>query len=169
MFGLGWQEIAIVAVVLIIVVGPDDLPGLLRTLGRWIGNVQGLARDFRRQIDTMADDAGLAEEKKMFDQVRNLNPGKMVSDALDPTGEIKKDLQDTAQTTEEASVAARTESSLSKSLWKPENPPPPKPATPKASELKASAPKKAATKKKAAPKSAAKAKPKAAPKKAKTS
>ena len=66
MFGLGWQEIAIVAVVLIIVVGPDDLPGLLRTIGRWMGNIQSMARDFRRQIDTMADEAGLSEERKLF-------------------------------------------------------------------------------------------------------
>ena len=40
MFGMGVQEIVIIAIVLIIVVGPDDLPGLLRTVGRWIGNIQ---------------------------------------------------------------------------------------------------------------------------------
>ena len=120
MFGMGWQEIAIVAVVLIIVVGPDDLPGLLRTVGRWVGNVQSMARDFRRQIDTMADDAGFAEERKLFDQARNLNPTKLVKDAIDPTGEIEKDLSETSQQAEEASVAARAESSLNQKLWKPE-------------------------------------------------
>lgn len=119
MFGLGWQEIAIVAVVLIIVVGPDDLPGLLRTVGRWIGNVQALARDFRRQIDTMADEAGLAEERKLFDQARALNPRKMVADMVDPSGDLQKDLADTSRTVEEASLAARQESAIHKELWKP--------------------------------------------------
>ena len=51
MLGMGAQEIAIIAIVLIIVVGPDDLPGMLRTVGRWIGSIQSLARDFRRQIE----------------------------------------------------------------------------------------------------------------------
>ena len=118
MFGLGWQEIAIVAVVLIIVVGPDDLPGLLRTVGRWVGNLQGMARDFRRQIDTMADDAGFAEERKMFDQARNFSPDKILKDAIDPSGEIEKDLSETTQKAEEASLAAREESAK---LWKPED------------------------------------------------
>lgn len=119
MFGMGWQEIAIVAVVLIIVVGPDDLPGLLRTVGRWIGNVQSMARDFRRQIDTMADDAGFAEERKLFDQARNLNPTKLVKDAIDPSGEIEKDLRETTEQTEEASIAARTQSAKNQELWTP--------------------------------------------------
>ena len=118
MFGLGWQEIAIVAVVLIIVVGPDDLPGLLRTVGRWVGNLQGMARDFRRQIDTMADDAGFAEERKMFDQARNFSPDKILKDAIDPSGEIETDLSETTQKAEEASLAAREESAK---LWKPED------------------------------------------------
>ena len=120
MFGLGWQEIAIVAVVLIIVVGPDDLPGLLRTVGRWVGSLQGMARDFRRQIDTMADDAGLAEERKLFDQARSLNPTKMLKDAIDPLGEIEKDLTETNQAVEEASLAARTQNSDSQALWQPD-------------------------------------------------
>ena len=119
MFGLGWQEIAIVAVVLIIVVGPDDLPGLLRTLGRWVGSVQVMARDFRRQLDTMADDAGFAEERKLFDQARNLNPTKLVKDAIDPSGEIEKGLRETSQKAEEASIAARTQSAKNQALWTP--------------------------------------------------
>ena len=92
MFGMGAQEIATIAVVLIIVVGPDDLPGMLRTLGRWMGNVQSLARDFRQQIVTMADDAGLEEERRILSQARNLNPNAVVKNALDPDGEISKDL-----------------------------------------------------------------------------
>lgn len=167
MFGLGWQEIAIVAVVLIIVVGPDDLPGLLRTIGRWIGSVQSMARDFRRQIDTMADDAGFAEERKMFDQVRNLNPTKLVKDAIDPTGEIEKDLQDTTQTAEDASLAARSQSALNQDLWKPTqttgNSNSNSIESPKPAPTKAAAPKKTKTPKATSP---SKAKPKGAKPKA---
>ena len=156
MFGLGWQEIAIVAVVLIIVVGPDDLPGLLRTVGRWIGSVQSLARDFRRQIDTMADDAGLQEERKLFESARNLNPTKLVQDAIDPKGDIAKDLGETQAELDEASTAARTESALTQELWKPEPTDPPAPSAPKREVKPKAAPKAAA--KKTAPKAKAKAK-----------
>jgi len=116
MFGMGAQEIAIIAIILIIVVGPDDLPGLLRTVGKWIGNIQGMARDFRRQIDTMADDAGFEEERKMLGQARNLNPTNLVKDAIDPTGELSKDLEQANREVNEASFAARSESSLNKDL-----------------------------------------------------
>ena len=119
MFGMGVQEIVIIAVVLIIVVGPEDLPGMLRTVGRWIGNVQGMARDFRRQIDTMADDAGFAEERKMFEQARNLNPTKIIKDAIDPSGEIEGDLKETDEKVAEASLATREQSG--KNLWQPED------------------------------------------------
>ena len=119
MFGMGVQEIVIIAIVLIIVVGPEDLPGLLRTVGRWIGNVQGMARDFRKQIDTMADDAGFSEERKLFEQARNMNPTKMLKDAIDPGGDIEKDLQDTENQVTEASLKTREETG--KSLWTPED------------------------------------------------
>lgn len=119
MFGLGWQEIAIVAVVLIIVVGPDDLPGLLRTIGRWMGNIQSMARDFRRQIDTMADEAGLSEERKLFNQARNLSPTKMIRDTIDPDGSIEKDLSKTSEKLEQASLDVRAQTSDNKELWQP--------------------------------------------------
>ena len=109
MLGMGAQEIAIIAIVLIIVVGPDDLPGMLRTVGRWIGSIQSLARDFRRQIDTMADEAGLAEEKKLFDQARAFNPKKLAQEALDPGGHIAKDLSETQKAADEVSLALRTQ------------------------------------------------------------
>ena len=119
MFGMGAQEIAIIAVLLLIVVGPDDLPGLLRTLGRWIGSIQSMARDFRRQIDTMADDAGLVEERKLFDQARNFNPTQMLKDTVDPTGDIEENLSETTQAAEDMSFAIRAESTLNRDVWTP--------------------------------------------------
>ncbi len=119
MFGMGAQEIALIAIVLILVVGPDDLPGMLRTMGRWIGNVQSLARDFRRQIDTMADDAGLAEERKLFGQARNLRPRNLVKEALDPSGEISQGLDQVDREAREASAALQSPGKLAQDLWKP--------------------------------------------------
>ena len=46
-----WSEMLVIACVAIIVVGPKDLPGMLRQFGKAIGNVKRLAGDFQRQFN----------------------------------------------------------------------------------------------------------------------
>lgn len=59
------QEILVIAVVAIIVVGPKDLPGLLRTGAKYIGQLRNMARDFQGQINEAIKDADLADLKKL--------------------------------------------------------------------------------------------------------
>ena len=47
MFDIGWTELMVVGIVALIVVGPKDLPGMFRTLGRFTGKAKGMARDFQ--------------------------------------------------------------------------------------------------------------------------
>jgi sec-independent protein translocase protein TatB len=61
MFGVDSAELAIIAVVALIFIGPKELPGALRTLGRWIGSVRTHARHFTGGIEAMMRDAELAE------------------------------------------------------------------------------------------------------------
>jgi sec-independent protein translocase protein TatB len=69
MFGLGWSEILIIAVVAILVVPPKDLPGLMRTVGHAVGRVRRMATQFQREIE----DAVRNEElDKLRTQVRDL-------------------------------------------------------------------------------------------------
>jgi len=49
--GIGFSELMLLAVIVIIVVGPEELPSLLRTVGRYIGQVKRIAGDFRAQVD----------------------------------------------------------------------------------------------------------------------
>ena len=49
--GIGFSELMLLAVLVIIVVGPEELPSLLRTIGRYIGQVKRIAGDFRAQVD----------------------------------------------------------------------------------------------------------------------
>ncbi|SDG65102.1 Sec-independent protein translocase protein TatB [Pelagibacterium luteolum] len=51
MLGLGWSEMLVIAVVVLIVVGPKDLPVMLRNLGRAMGTVRKMSNEFRREID----------------------------------------------------------------------------------------------------------------------
>ena len=74
MLDLGWSEILIIGVVALIVVGPKDLPKMLRTLGQYAGRAKGIARDFQRSMDDAAREADieeLREVKKGLDDMRD--------------------------------------------------------------------------------------------------
>ena len=57
MFDLGMSELLVIGVVALIVVGPRDLPGMFRTVGRFTGKARELARDLQRAMDQAADEA----------------------------------------------------------------------------------------------------------------
>ena len=55
MFDLGWQEFILIALVAVIVVGPKDLPRVVRTVGQWIRKARSLASEFQGSLEEMAD------------------------------------------------------------------------------------------------------------------
>lgn len=67
---LGFQEIILLGVLALIVVGPKDLPLLLRKLGRWTAKLRGMAQEFRTGFDELARQAELDELKKEVDALR---------------------------------------------------------------------------------------------------
>jgi sec-independent protein translocase protein TatB len=66
MFGIDSAELLIIAIVALIVIGPKDLPNVMRTVGSWIGRARGMARHFRSGIDTMMREAELDEMQKKW-------------------------------------------------------------------------------------------------------
>ncbi len=60
MFDLGWTELLVIGIVALIVVGPKDLPGMFRTVGRFVGKAKGMAREFSKAMNDAADDAGVS-------------------------------------------------------------------------------------------------------------
>jgi sec-independent protein translocase protein TatB len=67
---LGFQEILVLGVLALVVVGPKDLPLLLRKLGRWTAKLRGMANEFRSGFDELARQAELDELKKEVDALR---------------------------------------------------------------------------------------------------
>ena len=78
MFDIGWSEILVIAIVAIIVVGPKELPAMLRTFGRTLGTLRRTANDFKRQFDEALReaerDAGLDETRKSLQSISRVNP-----------------------------------------------------------------------------------------------
>ncbi len=66
MFGIDSGEILIIAVVALIVIGPKDLPRVMRTIGNFVGRARGMARHFRSGLDTMMREAELEEMEKKW-------------------------------------------------------------------------------------------------------
>ena len=66
MFGVDSTEFLILAAVALVVIGPKDLPKLMRTLGYWVGRARGMARHFTSGIETMMREAELEEMEKKW-------------------------------------------------------------------------------------------------------
>lgn len=66
MFGVDSSELLIVAIVALVVIGPKDLPRVMRTVGQWVGKARGVGRHFRSGIDAMIRESELEEMQKKW-------------------------------------------------------------------------------------------------------
>ena len=69
--GMGGMEMLVVAVLALVVVGPKDLPILLRRLGKFTAKVRGMAQEFRASFDEMARQSELDELRREVEALRN--------------------------------------------------------------------------------------------------
>ncbi|WP_339693602.1 Sec-independent protein translocase protein TatB [Celeribacter baekdonensis] len=79
-FDMGMSELLVIGVVALIVVGPKDLPGMFRTLGRFTARAKSMAREFSRAMESAADETGLKEASDAFKGATN--PKKFGLDKL---------------------------------------------------------------------------------------
>ena len=66
MFDVAPTELMMVALVALVVIGPKDLPKLMRTVGYWVGRARGVARHFRSGMDEMMRQAEIDEMEKRW-------------------------------------------------------------------------------------------------------
>ncbi|KRB53097.1 preprotein translocase [Rhizobium sp. Root708] len=97
MFDIGWTELLVIAVVLIVVVGPKDLPPMLRAFGKMTQRARKVAGDFRAQFDEALREADLDEVRQTLSDAQKLNPVNSLREAMNPLrqmgNEIRADLQ----------------------------------------------------------------------------
>src|SRR6476620_8441825 len=75
MFDIGWSEFLVIAVVALIAIGPKELPGVLRTVGQWMGKARRMAAEFQGQFQEAMREAEMADLKKSFDEVKEAATG----------------------------------------------------------------------------------------------
>ena len=84
MFDIGGYELLIIGVIAIIVVGPKDLPGLLRRVGKMVSKARGMAGEFKSHFDDVADQEEFREIQKNLESVKNLSPTNQIKEAISP-------------------------------------------------------------------------------------
>ena len=98
MFGVDSGELAIVAILALIFIGPKDLPKVMRTVGYWVGRVRGMARHFTAGIESMVREAELEEMEKRWreenERIMQLHPANAhypepgQADEMPPVAEV---------------------------------------------------------------------------------
>ena len=97
MFDIGWSEMAVVALIALIVMGPKELPKAMRSLAKWTRKARSMAREFQSGIDDMVREADLEDARKAVESAKSFDIGKTVEETIDPTGGIAegaRELQD---------------------------------------------------------------------------
>ena len=92
MLSFGWSEIALVIVVVVIVIGPKEIPNLLKQLRGLSNSLKKASRQFKNSLNDLADDGDLKEIKESINTISD------VKKSLDPNKEFKKEIDSIKET-----------------------------------------------------------------------
>jgi len=111
MFDISWTEFLLIGVVALIVIGPKELPGVMRTLGQYTRKIRGMAADFQNQFQEAMREAEMADLKKQVDDmasdIKNYDPLKDVRTDVESIGkDFEKSLDSPSEQNATAQIAA---------------------------------------------------------------
>jgi sec-independent protein translocase protein TatB len=132
MFDIGWSELVLIGVVALIAIGPKELPGVLRTVGQWMGKARKMAAEFQGQFQEAMREAEMADLKKSFDEVREAASGFTSNNIMTS---LQKDVSSALNIADidkpaEAKVTEATEASATPAIEPPAAPTTPEAPTP---------------------------------------
>ncbi|WP_273792516.1 Sec-independent protein translocase protein TatB [Brucella anthropi] len=105
MLDIGWSELLIIAIVMIVVVGPKDLPKMLRAFGKATARMRATANEFKQQFNEALKEAELDDVKTIIDETRKLDPRSKITQVFDPIRSAGEDLRAGLQSTSSMSAA----------------------------------------------------------------
>ena len=69
MFDIGWGELVVIGIVALIAIGPKELPGVLRSMGQWMGKIRRMSAEFQGQFQEALREAEVADLKKQAEDL----------------------------------------------------------------------------------------------------
>jgi sec-independent protein translocase protein TatB len=120
MFDIAWSEFLVIGVVALIVIGPKELPAVLRAVGQWTTKIRRMATEFQSQFQEAMREAEMADLKKEVDNLNNVakgvtadfeeSPDYKGASKWDPKEELQRTVDSAAYPTDALSVSASTTS-----------------------------------------------------------
>jgi sec-independent protein translocase protein TatB len=89
MFDFAWSEIALIAVVAMIAIGPKDMPAAIRAVTGWIKKARRMAAEFQTHVDDMVREADLSEVRASINEIRNFDIRGEIERTIDADGSIR--------------------------------------------------------------------------------
>ena len=91
MLDIGWQEFVLVSFVLLIVIGPKDLPKVLKTIVNFAKKIKSMAYEFQSSVNEIANESELSELRKEVSDLKNTKSLKSTKREIDSLKEINED------------------------------------------------------------------------------
>jgi sec-independent protein translocase protein TatB len=89
MFDFAWSEIALIAAVALIAIGPKDMPAAIRGITNMIKKARRMAAEFQTHVDEMVREANLDEVRNQFNEIRNFDVKGHLERAVDSDGSLR--------------------------------------------------------------------------------
>lgn len=100
--GIGFSELILLALAALIIVGPKDLPLMMRKLGQFVGKAKAMAGEFQAAFDDIARQSELEELRKEIEDLKNNNA---VQEAVDDLADVEKEINESVMRRSEDSGA----------------------------------------------------------------
>ena len=121
MFDFAWSEIALIAAVALVVIGPKDLPVAIRAISGFVKKARRMAGEFQTHVDDMIREVDLKDVKDSINDIKNFDIRSTVENAIDPGNTFR----DTFNTDPLAAAVDGSTETAQQTPAEPAEPPPP--------------------------------------------